>query len=84
MKIRFFIIILAMSSLLHSEENFGIVVHGGAGVMSGLSEKAQQEIHKNIQETVSKAYAILEGGGSSLDAVEHAVSISEAGPCKSK
>ena len=38
-----------MSSLLHSEENFGIVVHGGAGVMSGLSEERQQEIHKKIQ-----------------------------------
>ena len=58
MKIRFFIIILAMSSLLHSEENFGIVVHGGAGVMSGLSEERQQEIHKKIQETVSEAYVI--------------------------
>ena len=73
MNIRSFLIIFVMSSLLHSEENFGIVVHGGAGVMSGLSEETQQEIHKNIQETISEAYAILEGGGSSLDAVELAV-----------
>ena len=80
MIIRSFLIFLSMSTTLHSEENFGIVVHGGAGVMSGLSEKAQQEIHKNIQETISEAYAILEGGGSSLDAVEHAVSILEDSP----
>ena len=32
MNIRSFLIIFAMSSLLYSEENFGIVVHGGAGV----------------------------------------------------
>ena len=55
MKIRSFLVIFAMSSLLHSEENFGIVVHGGAGVMSGLSEERQQQIHKKIQETVSEA-----------------------------
>ena len=80
MNIRSFLIIFAMSSLLHSEESFGIVVHGGAGVMSGLSEERQQEIHKKIQETVSEAYDILEKGGSSLDAVELAVSMLEDSP----
>ena len=55
MIIRSFLIFLSMSTTLHSEENFGIVVHGGAGIMSGLSEETQQEIHKNIQETVSEA-----------------------------
>ena len=80
MNIRSFLIIFAMSSLLQSEESFGIVVHGGAGVMSGLSEERQQEIHKKIQETVSEAYEILEKGGSSLDAVEVAVSMLEDSP----
>ena len=51
MKIRCFIIIFAMSSLLHSEENFGIVVHGGAGVLSGLSIERQQEIENKVKET---------------------------------
>ena len=69
-----------MSFSIHSEENFGIVVHGGAGVMSGLSEEKQEEIHKKIQESVSEAYAILENGGSSIDAVELAVSILEDSP----
>ena len=80
MNIRSFLIIFAMSSLLHSEENFGIVVHGGAGVMSGLSEERQQQIHNKIQETVSEAYKILEQGGSSFDAVELAVSMLEDSP----
>ena len=69
-----------MSFSIQSEEKFGIVVHGGAGVMSGLSEEHQEEIHKKIQESVSKAYSILESGGSSLDAVEVAVSILEDSP----
>ena len=69
-----------MSSALHSEDSFGIVVHGGAGVMSGLSEDRQQQIHKKIQETVSEAFTILEKGGSSLDAVELAVTMLEDSP----
>ena len=59
-----------MSSLLHSEENFGIVVHGGAGVMSGLSEERQQQIHNKIQETVSESYVILEQCCSSFAALD--------------
>ena len=69
-----------MSSVAHSEDNFGIVIHGGAGVMSGLSEESQKQIHKKIKETVSEAYSILENGGSSLDAVELAVSMLEDSP----
>lgn len=80
MNIRVFLVIFFMTSTLHSEEDFGIVVHGGAGVMSNLSDERQQQIHKKIQETVSEAYAVLEMGGSSLDAVELAVSILEDSP----
>ena len=80
MKLRLFFVLIVMSSALNSEENFGIVVHGGAGVMSGLSEESQQQIHKKIQEAVSRGYSILEEGGSSIDAVELAVSILEDSP----
>ena len=69
-----------MSGAIHSEENFGIVVHGGAGVMAGLSEEKQERIQNKIRESVSQAYLILEEGGSSLDAVELAVSILEDSP----
>ena len=69
-----------MSYSIQSEENYGIVVHGGAGVMSGLSDQQQLQIHKKIQETVSEAYQILQNDGSSLDAVELAVSMLEDSP----
>ncbi len=80
MKLKEFFIIIIMSSALHSEDIFGIVVHGGAVVMSGLSVEKQEQIHRKIQESVSSAYAVLETGGSSLDAVELAVSILEDSP----
>ena len=69
-----------MSTFLNSEENFGIVVHGGAGVMSGLSEEARSQINAKIKESVSEAFLILENGGSSIDAVEKAVTILEDSP----
>ena len=69
-----------MSTFLNSEENFGIVVHGGAGVMSGLSEETRSQINAKIKESVSEAFIILENGGSSIDAVEKAVTILEDSP----
>ena len=69
-----------MSTFLNSEEDFGIVVHGGAGVMSGLSEETRSQINAKIKESVSEAFIILENGGSSIDAVEKAVTILEDSP----
>tara|TARA_Y100000741_G_C18183845_1_gene530482 strand:- start:144 stop:1067 length:924 start_codon:yes stop_codon:yes gene_type:complete len=57
-----------------SAENFGIVVHGGAGVLSNLSTEKQLEIENKVKNTLISAYKILENGGSSMDAVEFAVS----------
>ena len=63
-----------------SSENYGIVVHGGAGVMSGLSPEQQKIIETKVSKTLISAYKILEDGGSSLDAVEFAVSEFEDSP----
>ena len=63
-----------------ANENYGIVVHGGAGVLSNLSIEQQQIIEKKVSETLIFAYKILQNGGSSLDAVEFAVSEFEDSP----
>ena len=73
LKVLFWILILNIS-LIMSAESFGIVVHGGAGVLSGLSTERQQEIENKVKDTLVSAYKILEDGGSSMDAVEFAVS----------
>ena len=80
MRTRLLIVFFLMSTFLNSEENFGIVVHGGAGVMSGLSEETRSQINAKIKESVSEAFLILENGGSSIDAVEKAVTILEDSP----
>ena len=63
-----------------AEENFGIVVHGGAGVLSNLSNEQQLKIEKKVSKTLLLAYEIIKNGGSSLDAVEFAVSEFEDSP----
>ena len=73
LKVLFLILTLKMSSII-SAESYGIVVHGGAGVLSGLSIERQQEIENKVKDTLISAYKILEDGGSSMDAVEFAVS----------
>ena len=80
MRTRLLIVFFLMSTFLNSEENFGIVVHGGAGVMAGLSEETRSQINAKIKESVSEAFLILENGGSSIDAVEKAVTILEDSP----
>jgi len=73
LKVLCLILILTMPSII-SAENFGIVVHGGAGVLSNLSTEKQLEIENKVKNTLISAYKILENGGSSMDAVEFAVS----------
>jgi len=58
-------------------DNFGIVIHGGAGSFSGLDEEAINSYKTGINEALSTGYKILEQGGSSLDAVTSAIVILE-------
>ena len=69
-----------MVGVIESNEevnNFGIVIHGGAGSFSGLDEKAINSYETGINEALSAGYTILEQGGSSLDAVTSAIVILE-------
>tara|TARA_X000000368_G_scaffold106233_2_gene82359 strand:+ start:2660 stop:3619 length:960 start_codon:yes stop_codon:yes gene_type:complete len=74
------LILLLSYNFLMADESFGIVVHGGAGVLSNLSDEQQQEIEKKVSQTLMSAYEIIKNGGSSLDAVEFAVSEFEDSP----
>ena len=73
-------LIIFQTSYIMSSDNFGIDVHGGAGVMKNLSEEQKQKIENKISDTLIKAYTILEKGGSSIDAVEFAVAELEDSP----
>ena len=74
MKNKFHFVLILIFMPMISCENFGIVVHGGAGVMSTLTQDQQDAIKLKVSETLMSSYKILKNGGSSLDAVEFAVS----------
>ena len=77
---KFWLLLLINCNFILASQNFGIVVHGGAGVLSNLSKEKQFIIEQKVSETIISAYEILQKGGSSLDAVEFVVSEFEDSP----
>ena len=61
---------------------YAIAIHGGAGAMprDRLSPEAQQRLRAGLQSALDAGYAVLERGGSSLDAVTAAVRVLEDDP----
>ena len=61
---------------------FGLVIHGGAGVIvrPELTPDLEAQYRVKLAETVNTGYAVLEGGGSCLDAVVAAIKVMEDSP----
>ena len=57
--------------------NFGLIVHGGAGSFSGLDENTLNSYNSGIDQALVAGYEVLEQGGASLDAETSAVIILE-------
>jgi beta-aspartyl-peptidase (threonine type) len=73
----------ALPAAAHGEEPMiSIAIHGGAGVISKSSMSADNEraYHADLGRALDAGYAVLEKGGSSLDAVVAAVKILEDSP----
>lgn len=78
--IRTLIFILLSISTAAQTNKFGIVVHGGAGVIKNLPPDKEKEYISKLSEAIEAGYKILENGGSSLDAVTKAINILEDSP----
>jgi len=63
-------------------KRFAIAIHGGSGTIlrSQMSSEQESLYKEGLQEAIEAGYAILENGGTSLDAVELAVQILEDNP----
>ncbi|WP_207496821.1 isoaspartyl peptidase/L-asparaginase family protein [Aridibaculum aurantiacum] len=57
-----------------------IAVHGGAGPDSEFIQQNQEAYKQGIQQAVDAGYAVLEKGGTAVEAVEAAVNILENNP----
>lgn len=64
--------------------DFGIVIHAGGGVRERVEFQKNPQLEKSyrdkLKEALSNGYAILEKGGSSVDAVEAAIRVMEDSP----
>ena len=63
-------------------ENFGIVIHGGAGTMSRKEmTKEMDSMYRNkLEEVIKVGYLILKNGGTSQEAVEKSINLLEDSP----
>ena len=66
----------------NAEENFGIVIHGGAGTIlkENMGDSLETAYKVKLKEAISAGYEILKNGGSSLDAVTQTINVMEDSP----
>lgn len=64
------------------EQPLAIVIHGGAGTIKKENMTPEQEkaYKEKLQEALDTGYAILEQGGSALDAVQKTINVMEDSP----
>jgi beta-aspartyl-peptidase (threonine type) len=74
--------LLSCKTELKTSNNFGIVIHGGAGTI--LRENMTDEMDKNYRIVLERAirvgHSILKNGGTSQEAVENTIHIMEDSP----
>lgn len=89
MKVRSCLVVLAgmaMAAAVNArgpgQHKWAVVVHGGAGVIerSTMTPEAEAKYRAGIKEAIDAAAAVLDKGGSSLDAIEAAIKLLEDNP----
>ena len=65
-----------------AEQPYGLVIHGGAGTITreNMSTEKEAEYISKLTAALKTGYAILENGGSGLDAVEATIKVMEDSP----
>ena len=72
----------APSPLENNNSEFAIAIHGGAGTILKENMSAEKEVayKEKLEEAIRAGYAVLNEGGTSIDAVEIAINILEDSP----
>ncbi len=70
------------SKPVDSTENFGIVIHGGAGTIlkKNMSDSLEKEYKAKLEEAIKTGHKILADGGNALDAVQKTINVMENSP----
>lgn len=77
-----FIFLFSIIACNEPTQSFGLVIHGGAGVIKkeNMTPELEKQYETKLTEALAKGYSILESGGSSHDAVEQTIKIMENSP----
>ena len=72
----------AVAQTTPAQHKWAIVLHGGAGVIerSSMTPEAEKQYRAGIKTALDAAAAVLDKGGSAMDAVETAIKIMEDDP----
>ena len=64
------------------EENFGIIIHGGAGTIlkENMSDSLEAVYRLKLEEAIRVGYEILEDGGTAVEAVQRTINVMEDSP----
>lgn len=73
---------ISSKNISKATENFGIVIHGGAGTIlkENMNDSLENAYKEKLKEAISAGYEILKNGGTSLDAVTHTINVMEDSP----
>lgn len=65
-----------------SAENFGIVIHGGAGTIlkENMTDSMEQAYNQKLEEAIRTGHEILENGGTAMEAVQRTINVMEDSP----
>ncbi len=71
-----------VSKTTNSEENFGIVIHGGAGTIlkENMTDSLENAYKEKLTEAITTGHTILKNGGTSIEAVTATINIMEDSP----
>jgi beta-aspartyl-peptidase (threonine type) len=66
----------------HDPENFGIVIHGGAGTIlkENMSDSLEQAYKAKLEEAIRTGHEILANGGTAIEAVQRTINVMEDSP----
>lgn len=75
-------LLLAHASAFAADRPFGLAIHGGAGVITRerLTPELEAQYRAELEKSIAAGYAVLERGGSALDAVTAAIKPLEDSP----
>ncbi|WP_041250417.1 isoaspartyl peptidase/L-asparaginase family protein [Christiangramia forsetii] len=65
-----------------SVQNFGIVIHGGAGTIlkENMSDSLEQAYKNKLEEAIRTGHEILANGGTAMEAVQRTINVMEDSP----